>query len=535
MVPASGEAAPMVATPTTPPNPPNPPPPLRPWAIAALVALILAFLYAVGGLSVAGYRLYVKTWDLAILNQAAWLLSHGQGSFLTTRGLTIFGHHLHLALWPLVALYRLWPGPQTLLWAQACAMSLLAVPVFALARELYRSDAIALAWAAVALANPALQSVALHEFHMPPFATPLLATALYLAHRRQWRGYAVMLGLALLTQEDAGLALLALGVGLALAGERKVGLWTALCGLAYTVAAVKVVMPWCDPALRDPYYVQQWFGQLGGGMVGVALAPLLHTRAWAGALFTGTNGLLLVNLLAPLAGLCLFKPSWAAGAAVTLYANMLTSFWPAHTIAYHYTAYINPFLIMGAVAGGRWLAERLEAGGCRRPVALATPVVMALLATFVLPPVTGGRAFPLSPTSPLRTPIYVRIYARNHSWSADCDRLVATIPPTASVSADMNLLSQVSGRVSAWWFPEPFAAVDHNRLSGPPVTVEEVEAGLRRAPADYILLLTKPGLPVPLDPDTHAAAVRAVEGCGRYECVGDVGAVRLYRRRGSGD
>ncbi|MCZ7599401.1 MAG: hypothetical protein M5U09_19120 [Gammaproteobacteria bacterium] len=70
--------------------------------MACLVAGMLVFAWTIGTLAVGRYRLCVATWDLAIFDQACWLLSHGEGLFLTTRNMPIFEHHLNLWLlrWP---------------------------------------------------------------------------------------------------------------------------------------------------------------------------------------------------------------------------------------------------------------------------------------------------------------------------------------------------------------------------------------------------------------------------------------------------
>ncbi len=147
-------------------------PPPRPLAVACLVTAMLVFAGSIGTLAVGRCRLHVATWDLAIFDQACWLLAHGEGTLLTTRNMPVFAHHLNLWLLPLAVLYRLVPGPATLLVVPTLAATAAAIPLFALARRLTRSDACATIWALLYLSYPPLGRMLLHDFHCEPLALP---------------------------------------------------------------------------------------------------------------------------------------------------------------------------------------------------------------------------------------------------------------------------------------------------------------------------------------------------------------------------
>ncbi len=516
--------------------------PPRPWAVAGLLTAIGIYIWCVGGLATTAYRVYLASFDLALYDQAVWLVAHGRWPLSSIFGNTLMATHLQPFVLPLAALYRLAPGPQTLIWVEVVAVALGAVPVYLLARSLTRSDLAAFAWALVYVNYPAAQYLVLHDFHFQPLAVPLFLCAVWLANERRWRPMAAMLVLAAGTQEDAGLAIAGFGLGLVALGQRRIGAWTAVAGLAYTLVAVKLVMPRFSPQGHETYYVGMYFGHLGQSLTDVMLSPLLRPAAWWGSLAQPVNARLLVALLGPVAFLTLAKPSWALGALGTLYFNLLGTFWATHTIENHYQGFVIPFVFAAAVGGGAWLSARLAQAGARPAVAWATPPLLALFCTLAMPqletawaaPATGGGYtpwFPAVPTSPLRRPRQEAAWRRNHPWAAECDRLVARIGPEDSVSAPPRLLHHVSGRLRAYRFPCPFYMLLEGFETFGDFTVDRFRAGLERADVDWVLLLTQPNSPAPLDGPGYAGALAAVAAGDRYELVEDTGALRLYRRR----
>lgn len=501
----------------------------RPWTVALAAAAAAVFAWTVGGLAVAGWRLYITSWDLAIFDQAAWLTAHLQPPYLTTRLMPLWGHHLNLALLPLALLYRLVPGPPTLLWVQTGALVLGAVPLFRLAHRRTGSDLVALGWVLVYFANPALQYLALHDFHFEPLALPCFLCAIEAADDERWRPMAGWLLLAALAKEDAGLAIAGFGATLALLGQRRIGLLTAAAGLGYSVLAIKVILPHFA-AGAGPFYLGQYFGHLGDSLPAIALAPLLRPGAVAEALFQPANGRLLLDLLVPLAGLCLLRPKWLLGAAPHLWLNLVGGFWVTHTIHYHYQGFPFPFLFVAAVLGGATASDWLAAHGARPAVARATPVVLALLGTFLIPWLLPGQVSG-APTSPLRQPAQLAAWRADRGWRDEADRLVARIPADASVAASLLLLDHVSGRREAYLFPNPFETVlESLDAEFDPVAFQ---AGLAAGPVEYVLVRPSTGNSTPLTAEDYAAAVAALAESDRYERIGGE-TVQLYRRTGVG-
>jgi len=104
------------------------------------------------------FRLYDRfatmSYDLAIFDQATWLISRGHSPFITVRGLPLLADHFSLILYPLAPLYWLWPSAKMLLLAQTLALALGALPLYALARRRLGSAPWALLLAAACCTQP---------------------------------------------------------------------------------------------------------------------------------------------------------------------------------------------------------------------------------------------------------------------------------------------------------------------------------------------------------------------------------------------
>ena len=503
-------------------------PPPRPLAVACLIAGLVVFLYTFGTVAIRRYQLDIATWDLTIFDQACWLLSHGEGMFLTTRNMPIFAHHLNLWLLPLGLLYKLAPGPSTLLFVQALAAGLAAIPLFALARRLTRSDAFATLWALLYLSYPPLGRMLLHDFHFEPLALPCFVSAILFAHQEKWRAMGLWLALAAMAKEDVGLAIAGFGAGLAFAGQRKVGLITAGAGLGYTLVAMKLIMPRFAVQQEEAFYTDLFFSHLGDSLPAVALSPILRPQAFFGSLFGDGNGALLLALLGPFAFLSLLRPTWLAGGLPTLLLNLVSGFFVTHTTDYHYQGFVIPFVVCSAVGGAAWLADRLEQQGVRRATALATPAALAALGVWVLPWLSPSQ-LPPPITSPLRMPGQLQAWEQQRQWAPAFNEAVQQIPADASVSASMVLLPKLSGRREAYYFPSPFVMLIPGFETAADFDAADLPERLRSHPVDYVAVLLKGG--PPLSDEQHQRMIAALDAAPEYERWFDDPAVRIYRRR----
>ena len=165
------------------------------------------------------------------------------------------GAHVDPVLALFAPLWLVWPSPTMLLVVQAAAIALGALPMFWLGRKHLGSE-----WAGVFcglayLVYPAVQWLALDEFHLVALACPLLAFAFwYLDEDRLW-AFVPFGVLAALTKEEIPLVIAALGVWYAIAkGRRLAGTVIAVAGTATTALWLGALIPHFREGAEPAFY-----------------------------------------------------------------------------------------------------------------------------------------------------------------------------------------------------------------------------------------------------------------------------------------
>ena len=401
-------------------------------AMATYVALFL-------GLT---FRLYDRfatmSYDLAIFDQATWLISRGHTPFVTVRGLPLLADHFSLILYLLAPLYWLWPSAKMLLIAQTLALALGALPLYALAHRRLGSAPWALLLAAAYLLYPALQWSGTYEFHPDTFATPLLLAAFWALDRKRWGAYFLCLALALTTKETVGLTVLAVGL-YALRTDRRVGMATLALGAAGLAIALLTIRAFNHGA---PSAFFALYGPDGAGPGGVLHQAAVHPLIFWNRLATVGNGAYVFQLLYPLAFLPFLAPEVLLLALPALLLNLLSARPVMHTVQHQYTALLTPLLLLAALVG----AERARRWGNEwTPLVLAGVIGAGLLSAGDQGPLVAGRQWlPLGMSA---------------GAAQDTRGLLGLIPVGASVSASAALLPHLDHRQNVYAFPNPFQSV----------------------------------------------------------------------------
>ncbi len=402
----------------------------------------LAFFLLYTALSLYRYQTFrTLAFDLGIFDQGTWLLSRFRDPFVTVRGLNLFADHTSGILFLVAPLYWIWADVRLLIVLTGAALAA-GAPLTYLAG---RAVGLAPRWAAGAavlyVLQPSIGWQAWDGFHPEVLAIPLLLWA-FVAMMRDRNGWALLaIVLVLLTKEDAGLVVAPLGVLMALRWKKRIGWVVAGAGVVAFVVAFGVVLPALSPSGTLLYTDR--YASIGTGPLGIVAGIL--TRPWVllEGFHTMSQVAYLGMLLLPLP-IVLLAPWTLLAVAPALFANLLSAHYYQYDIRYHYTAFLIPLLIIGAVTGlarlTRW----------RRPVAtrvMAGCVVAAVLGQVLFSP------FPLGPrrTDWPRAPADVSAY----------EEAVRLVPDDAVVSASSLLVSHLSHRAEIYLFPTPFRRHDY--------------------------------------------------------------------------
>ncbi len=139
--------------------------------------------------------------DLAIFDNVFFNAISGNGFWSSIQGHHYFADHFAPLLALLLPFYALWPSPLNLLFLQSLLLGLSALPVYLLGKKIINQKwgtALALVW----LINPLLWNINLHEWHILPFAIPLLLLAYYFYLQNNFKYFLLLLIASMLIRED---------------------------------------------------------------------------------------------------------------------------------------------------------------------------------------------------------------------------------------------------------------------------------------------------------------------------------------------
>ena len=410
-----------------------------------LVLLAIAIYVAVfGTLSILRFTNYrASGLDIGIFDQTIWLMSKFKGTTSTIRGMNLFGDHMAPILFFLVPLYWVKANVIGLLLVQTIALGLGALPIYLIARDRLGLRWPALALALAYLAYPALEYMNLFDFHPETLAVPLLLFAVLAVERKRFVWFYICCAGAAITKEDMALAVLVLALVVYFMYDKKTGRNVAIGAFVYFVAMVLLVIPRLGP---EGF---QYSGRLKlfGPTLKQALYNIVrHPRNTFRVLVTKMNITYTLQLLAPVVFLCLLAPVFLLPALPAFLINIASDFAPQHTITYHYTAALIPFIFVAVIFGlvriKKWATGLVKLGKVLATVAVIV-LVMTLTFNYFLGP----------------SPIAESFAAKSYSADKHIDIInegLSKIPKDAPTSAQIYLLPHLSDRKKIYMFPQPF-------------------------------------------------------------------------------
>jgi len=409
--------------------------------IAVLLFLVCAAWLAFAWALLAQHRsLHSRAYDLGYFDQVIWNTAHGRWFETNFVPFNFLGEHFSPVLLVFAALYRLGGNIETVLFLQAGAAALAAIPLFLGTRRVLASETAALLVAVAYLLAAELHAALLFDFHPELFGiAAVFSTFALLVHRRPGWALAALLPVFLL-KEDA----LMVGLGYAWLfwhfGYRRHA--SALLGGTLLYGAL--VLGWLMPAIRgDAPSLMDRYAYLGESLPQIIGSALLHPEVIWAQLSTAVAREALTRLLAGTALLPLASPAALLALPVTA-ANLLSTHEVQSGLYLHYVTYPLALTFVGAVLGAASLAR---AGGCaaRGWAALRVPprARVVLLAALLL----GTQTAAWASRGPFGGAFDLSVY-RITPHVAAVQRVIAHIPPDAPLSAQSNLLPHLSRR--AW-------------------------------------------------------------------------------------
>jgi uncharacterized membrane protein len=394
-------------------------------------------------------NLGTASFDLGLEDNLMWNLSHWKTPLFRSTPFdgpvgTHLRNHATFFSFLLVPVYRLAPGPETLLVIQAVLLGAAAVPLHLFARRRLP------VWLAtivgfVYLLYPPLHGANLYDFHYLPLGVVFLWIALYAVESRRWALAVVAAFVAMSVREDVAFCLGVLGVLLLITDRApRFGLGLAVAAGAYFLTMKLAVMPHFGIGHGEESFVHQYDGFVPPGgkeSFGAILETILGNPGFtANAVLDRDKLQYVLLLLVPVLFLPVTRPLAALLVVPGFFFTLLsTGYSPLYNISFQYTSYWTAFLFIGLVMA-------LERAAPGRRVPLAAGVLASTLACSYL----FGAFFQHETLRGGFDRYVVGTTAAELELRGKLASVTAHLPPDGKVAASEFVLPHVSTRETAY-------------------------------------------------------------------------------------
>jgi uncharacterized membrane protein len=288
--------------------------------------------------------------DLGYFDQATYLISQGLTPIVSFWGYHFLGGHADWIMYLVAGFYRIYPDVHWLFAIQAIALSLGAIPSFALARQAGLNHSQARAIAVMYWLYPLVFNLNLFDFHPEVIALPLLITAIWAARARRLVVFTLCIVFSLGCRDALSITIAAMGLWLILLENRRVyGAIALALGLAWLLIATQWLIPHFRPAGVESV---ARYAYLGNSLPEVALNLLLKPQLILGRIFSLESLFYIFLLLLPI-GWCVSwrQLTYLLPALPTLIINLLSELSLQRDLLHQYSLPVIPFLVVFAIAG----------------------------------------------------------------------------------------------------------------------------------------------------------------------------------------
>ncbi len=335
-----------------------------------MAALMLTYFLYFGTYATQRYLAFeTGAFDVGVYVQPIWNFINGRDfavSLMKNDGPLRWANHVEPILFLIAPLYRLWPDPRTLLWLQVASLTLVALPLYALAIGRLQNEWSALVIVLAYFLMPATESVTLFDFHAVTLAPLFLLSAFYWGIQNpkskiQNSKSLFFFFLALSTKEDISLHVFMIGLYLILFRRRwRDGIILAVVGLVWFYVAFQVIIPSYRTAGQSSIFVG-WFETLGSTPLEIALSPITKPDKVLTLLFRPGSLSALAMLTVPMALLPLIGWPFLAMATPSLAFCLLGDNPTLRQLeTWHYATPMLPFVMLATIDGLARLNQLLK-------------------------------------------------------------------------------------------------------------------------------------------------------------------------------
>lgn len=323
------------------------------WSVFIWIVVILK-------LATARYNLFAyEALDLSIYAQVMWNTVHGNWFVYTFNNYSYLADHREWILLLIAPLFAIWQHPLMLVGIQTFVLASSAYPLFRIVTEHafkenpYRGW-IGLAAILLVLLHPAIQSMALYEFHALTFVVPAAFFFWWAVLEQRIKSMWAFAILALLVREDVGLMMCGAGVLIALRFRGRMRIHgIALAGVASVWTLLMIVLGgYFFPSGSEKFLV--FYPQLGSSMSEVFTSILYHPLQSFAPLWQYDHLWVILLLCTSVGALCVLEPMllFPAIAPLMLFLLIPKPMLPS-LLGTHYSAMLVPWFVLASCYGLR--------------------------------------------------------------------------------------------------------------------------------------------------------------------------------------
>lgn len=293
-------------------------------------------------------------WDLAAYNQTFHGLLNGN-FFISLIGVHFLQNHVEITpAFLITPIYALFPHPVTLLVMQSLMLGLAAIPLFLITRKLL-SEAWGLAFVIIYLIYPAVGYTNLNEFHPESFLPLIQFFLLYFFIKNDFKKFAILNFLCLLSKENMSLILIMLGIYALI--KKKEKKWFALpflSGFVYLLFYGLFILPNLAQAKSIS---SSLYAHLGATPAQIFRTVISHPIETLKFMALQDKLEYLFNLFGPLSFLSFLNPAILLAALPNFLQHLLSLRETETALYYYYPSEMLAFIFVSAVFGLKFLLK----------------------------------------------------------------------------------------------------------------------------------------------------------------------------------
>ncbi len=290
-------------------------------------------------------------WDLAIFDQAVYLISQGKSPISSFLNIHILGDHAALIFYPLALFYKIYPSVYWLLLVQAFTLSLGALPIYYLSQYHGLTESKALTLSLVYLLYPLIFNINLFDFHPDVIAVSCILWAILAAYWSNFSLFILAIFITLSCKSVLSLTIIFMGLWLfCFEKKQKLGSIAIGLGVSWFIISTRLIIPIFSNNTASISRHLERFNYLGNSFSEITQNLLFKPWLFLQGLFNLPNLEYLLLLLIPVIwGLSLQYLTPLIAAIPTLAMNLLSQNALQKDLLHQYSLPIIPFLMVAVI------------------------------------------------------------------------------------------------------------------------------------------------------------------------------------------